>query len=273
MSYDTTSLEESSVAVVDVKTREHAVRSCYKQAAHGGSEEDELVQKHLPLVKQVVGRVAMTLPSHVDKEDLHSAGLIGLLNAIRHYDPTCGTAFETYARIRIRGAVFDELRRMHWVPRSVHDKANKIQEAMQELEQAKGAPPTDEEVAKALKITLKEYRQWLDDVRPATLVRLDAPCDEQNDGGLSYEEQIPDESQEDPGDLAARRDLIQLIVQRLGQMPDMQRKVLALYYLEDMRLREIAAAFKLTESRICQIHAEAILSLRAFLAKRDRRAA
>ena len=266
MSSDPIDLDGPSVAVLDVKTREHTVRSRYRKAACSATEEDELVHKHLPLVKQVVGRLAMNLPSHVDKEDLYSAGLIGLLDAIRNYDPACGSSLETYARIRIRGAVFDELRRMHWVPRSVHDKANKIQSTIQELEQAKGTPPTDIEVANALKISLNEYSRWLEECKPATFIHLDATCNNDDDG-FSYEQQIPDESQENPGDIATRRDLVELIARRLDQMPEMHRKVLALYYFEDLRLREIAAAFGLTESRICQIHSEAILSLRAFLAR------
>ncbi len=273
MSHDAIDLDGSSIAVLDVKTREHVVRSRYQNVTCTATEEDELVRKYLPLVKQVVGRLAMNMPSHVDKDGLHSAGLIGLLGAIRNYDPTCGSSLETYARIRIRGAVFDELRRMHWVPRSVHVKANKIQVTIQELEQAKGAPPADVEVAKALKIPLDEYHQWLEECKPATFIHLDATCDKNGDDGPSYEEQIPDESQESPDDIATRRDLIQFIARRLDQMPEMHRKVLALYYFEDLRLREIAAAFCLTESRICQIHSEAILSLRAFLAKGNHQAA
>src|SRR6267143_7211607 len=106
----------------------------------GSATEGELVQKYLPLVKNVVGRLAMTLPPHVDGEDLYSAGLGGLLNAIRNYDPKAGTSFETYARLRIRGSVFDELRRMDWVPRSVHTKARKVQATMQAIEQKQGRP-------------------------------------------------------------------------------------------------------------------------------------
>jgi RNA polymerase sigma factor FliA len=267
MNHDTIDLDGTSVAILDTKTREHTVRRRYQKAACGATEEDELVQKNLPLVKQVVGRLAMNLPSHVDKEDLHSAGLIGLLDAIRNYDPTCGSSLETYARIRIRGAVFDELRRMHWVPRSVHDKANKIQNAIQQLEHVHGTPPADTEVARALKISLHEYYQWLEECKPVTFIHLDATSDNSEDDGIPYEQQIPDESQENPGDIATRRDLVELVARRLDQMPEMHRKVLALYYFEDLRLREIAAAFGLTESRICQIHSEAMLSLRAFLAR------
>src|SRR6059036_871824 len=112
----------------------------------GSSTEAELVQKYIPLVRTVVARLAMTLPPHVDGEDLYSAGLGGLLNAVRQYDPTAGTAFETYARLRIRGAILDELRRMDWVPRSVHTKARKVQAVMNEIEQKKGRMATEQEM-------------------------------------------------------------------------------------------------------------------------------
>src|SRR5258707_5224528 len=140
----------------------------------GSPKEEELVQQYIPLVKSVVGRLAMTLPPHVDGEDLYSAGLGGLLSAIRQYDPTAGTAFETYARLRIRGSVFDELRRMDWVPRSVHTKARKVQAVMQTIEQRRGRAATDQEMAKALKISVAEYHQWQEEVKPATFLCLDA---------------------------------------------------------------------------------------------------
>ena len=140
----------------------------------GSTTEEQLVEKYIPLVRTVVGRLAMTLPPHVDGEDLYSAGLGGLLSAVRQYNPRAGTAFETYARLRIRGAVFDELRRMDWVPRSVHTKARKVQAVMQQIEQSKGRLATEEEMARALKITVDEYGHWLDEIRPATFVCLDA---------------------------------------------------------------------------------------------------
>src|SRR5690349_7357464 len=130
----------------------------------GSPTEEQLVEKYIPLVRTVVGRLAMTLPPHVDGEDLYSAGLGGLLSAVRQYNPRAGTAFETYARLRIRGAVFDELRRMDWVPRSVHTKARKVQAVMNQIEQAKGRAATQQEVAEALKIPLNEYQQWIDQI-------------------------------------------------------------------------------------------------------------
>jgi len=235
----------------------------------GSATEAELVEKHIPLVRAVAARVAMTLPPHVDGEDLYSAGLGGLLNAIRQYDPTAGTAFETYARLRIRGAILDELRRMDWVPRSVHTKTRKVQAVMQQLEQSKGRAATEGEVAKSLKISLSEYQAWLEEIRPATFVCLDAAFHSEFDDSLSQYESLPDQRQENPLDGAFRREVARLITERLQQLPEMQRKVLALYYFEDMRLREIAEAFGLTESRICQIHAQAISSIKNYLQKFD----
>lgn len=238
-------------------------------APAGGRPEGQLVEEYLPLVKAVVGRLAMALPSHVDADDLHSAGLVGLLNAVRNYDPNAGTSFETYARIRIRGAVFDELRKLDWVPRSVHSKARKIQFAMREIEQRHGRMPSDLEVARELNLPVAEYHRWLADVRPATFVCLDAAQSAEAEDGATNYESVADLSAESPEDGVNRRELADLIAARIQQLPEMQRKVLALYYFEDMRLREIAEAFGVTESRICQIHSQAILSIKSHLQRKD----
>jgi len=228
-----------------------------------------LVEKYVPLVKNVVGRLAMTLPPHVDGEDLYSAGLTGLLSAVRQYNPNAGTFFETYARLRIRGAVFDELRRMDWVPRSVHTKARRVQAVMNEIEQKKGRAATEQEMVAALKISIPEYRQWLEEIRPATFVCLDAAFNNDFEDSISQYESLADQRQEDPRDGTSRREVAKVIADRLQELPAMQRKVLALYYFEDMRLREIAEGFGLTESRTCQIHAQGILAIKSFLLKYD----
>lgn len=241
----------------------------HRRVRPGTVIESDLVDQYIPLVRNVVGRLAMTLPPHVDGEDLYSAGLQGLLNAIRNYNPSAGTSFETYARLRIRGAVFDELRRMDWVPRSVHAKARKMQRVMNDLEQSKGRVPTDAEMARGLKVSVKEYHDWLEETRPATFVCLDAAFNSEYDDTVSQHESLADPRQENPLDGAFRHELSELIAERLKQLPEIQRKVLALYYYEDLRLREIAEAFGLTESRICQIHAQAILAIKTYLRRFD----
>src|SRR5947208_15716137 len=129
------------------------IKSRYKNMKPGSLAEAAMVEEHLPLVKTVVGRLAMSLPPHVDPEDLYSSGLVGLLNAVRQFDPLAGSSFESYAKVRIRGAIFDELRRLDWIPRSVHEKARKVQHAYENLEQKLGRLPKEDEVAKHLELS------------------------------------------------------------------------------------------------------------------------
>lgn len=241
----------------------------YARTGPGSATENHLVAEYLPLVKTVVGRLAMTLPAHVDREDLHSAGLVGLLEAIRRYDPSCGASFETFARLRIRGAVLDELRRMDWTPRSVHRKAREVQEVMRRLEQQTGKVPTDAEMAKALKLSPQAYAELLEEIRPASYLCLDAVWNAENDGGVCPHDCFADDRQEDPGRKTADQELIRCIAERIQALPEVQRKVVALYYFEGLRLKEIAAAFGVTESRVSQIHTQAVLAIRAALLKRD----
>ncbi len=269
MHNDPVSTMEPASAASERQTNPRELWQRYHQAKPDGAVEGELIEQYLPLVKTVVGRIAMTLPAHVDLQDLYSAGTVGLLNALRNFDATNGASFETYARIRIRGAVIDELRRMDWVPRLVRDKARKVQAVMQELEQSKGGLPTEADMARALKLSIPDYQDLLDEIKPALFICLDAaPAGDEGDGASPYES-IPDPSQENPEESVSQRELTALIVQRVQQLPDIQRKVLALYYFEDLRLREIAQAFGLTESRICQIHAQAILAIKTYLQKHE----
>ena len=227
--------------------------------------ESALVERYLPLVRYAVGRLAMTLPDHVDRDDLHSAGLIGLLQSLRNYDPASGTSFESYARLRIRGAMLDELRRMDWVPRTIHEKSRKIQDVMGQLEQRLGRAPTDAEMAAAMKLSPDDYAELLDEIRPAQFICLDSVCTSDGEETGSLYEVVPDANQEGPREQASRAELKRVIFERLKDLPEIQRKVLALYYGEDLHLREIAEVFGLTESRICQIHSQAILSIRSYL--------
>jgi RNA polymerase sigma factor FliA len=227
--------------------------------------ENALVAKYLPLVSSAVARLAMTLPEHVDRDDLHSVGLVGLLQSLRNFDPACGNSFETYARMRVRGAMLDELRRMDWMPRSIHEKARKLQNAMLQMEQQLGKSPTDAQMARTLKISVPDYLQLLDEIRPASFVCLDSLNSSDDSDGGSLHEIIGNEDAENPVEQTSQQELKQVIFERLKELPLIQRKVLALYYVEDMHLREIAEAFNLTESRICQIHTQAILTIRAYV--------
>jgi RNA polymerase sigma factor for flagellar operon FliA len=242
----------------------------YARAGHGSACEEEIVQRYLPLVKTVVGRLAMNLPNHAATEDLYSAGLVGLLSAIRRFNPRAGVSFETYARVRIRGSVFDELRKLDWVPRSVHEKARMVEETMRRLEQKKRRIPTELEMAKELKLSLSEYEELLGEIKPATFVCLDSVRSAEQEGEATQHEAVADPSQPDPGHRVANRELAALVVRRLSHLPEPQRKVLALYYFEGLRLREIAEAFGVTESRISQIHSQAVIAIRAYLRRYEK---
>lgn len=267
MSTTTSECMENVIPSTSNSLNQRELQKRYKQSKPGSATEGEMVKQYLPLVKTMVGRIAMTLPPHVDMQDLYSAGLIGLLNAIRNFDPKNRSSFEAYARVRIRGSILDELRRLDWIPRSVHSKARKVQVVIHELEQKLGRVPTETEMAKQLKIAPSEYQQLLDEIRPATFICLDSVQNQENEEGPCHYDTIADQSQESPVEGASRRELTRLIAERLEQLPEVQRKVLALYYFEGLRLREIAAAFGLTESRICQIHAQAIMAIKSFLNK------
>jgi RNA polymerase sigma factor FliA len=259
---------EVAPARAEGSSPQHELWQRYHSTSDPGTE-NTLVEGYLPLVRTVVGRVAMTLPAHVCAEDLYSAGLVGLLQAVRSFSPDGGASFETFARFRIRGAVLDELRRLDWVPRLVHDKARKIQNAINELEQRLDRPPEEAEVAAALGLGLEEYQDWLQEVRPIAFVCLDAAPHADSPDSVTQHDSIPDDSQEDPCDYASRSELKDLIAQRIRQLPPVQQKVLALYYFEDLRLREIAEAFGLTESRISQIHSQAILAIRSHIERQE----
>lgn len=261
-------MKTDNIELVETKTTQPTPKelwNLYNKSRNNPEIEEKLVKNYLHLVKGAVGRIAITLPDFISYDDLYSAGLVGLLQAIRNYDPSGGSSFENYAKARIRGAILDELRKMDWVPRSVHSKARKVQEAINQIESKKGGLASEEEIAKALNLTTAEYEQLLAEIRPVTFICLDAVNEAEEVNGGSFHDSIADQSVEPPDVKVQKREFAMLIAQRIEQLPVIQRKVLAMYYFENMRLKEIAEAFGLTESRICQMHTQAILAIRAYL--------
>lgn len=228
-------------------------------------EKEAMLERNLPLVRRVVDRMRIFLPSALDVNDLYSVGFHGLINAVQKYDPSQGTPFAGFATIHIRGAVRDELRRMDWTPRSIRDKARKVREALERVEQRLGRPGTEGEVAAELEIAIDDYWALLDEIRPVSFVPLDDDSSGEGGGEGLFHEKIPDESQTGARELLERNELHRLIVDQINKMPELPRKVLAMYYFEELRLSEIAAVFGLTEGRISQIHTQSVLSLRIFL--------
>jgi len=235
------------------------------QSAGGTVDEKELLERYLPLVRNVVDRLKLTLPAHVDADDLYSVGVTGLIAAVRRFNPEQQHTFAAYASTRVRGAVLDELRRLDWFPRRARAKARKIKAAITTLEQSLGRPPTDDEIRTLLCLSVKEYSHWLVEVRPISFVAIDDNGATEEAGGTSRHEMIADEQAVPVHTSMENEEMGALMALKIQELPDIQRRVLAMYYHENMRLGEIAAVFNLTESRICQIHARALLGLRAQL--------
>jgi len=241
-------------------------RSTYRVNTPVGEEtQEELLKLYLPIVKSIVARIKINLPPHIEEADLNSVGLQGLIAALRKYDPLQKKSFGSYAAMRIRGAILDELRRMDWMPRNARTNFKKLRKVVEELEQKLGRPATETEVRTEMNLSEKEYQALMREVRPISFLPLDhcTSADESEETNLY--EIIPDDSLVAVTDKMEKDELIRLVAERIQQLPEVPRKVLAMYYYEDMRLAEIAAVFGLTESRICQIHSQAVISLRNYL--------
>lgn len=227
--------------------------------------EHAFLLRHLQLVKTTVNRMRLTLPASLDADDLYSAGVTGLMSAAQKFDPAQSATFPAFATMHIRGAVLDELRRMDTMTRGCRDKAKNLGETIARIEQREGRPATEDEVCAELSISPDEYAELLDEVRPASFVPIDGEAYSEDSDSISLHEILGDENQTTGRDELEKKELIELVVERMRELPDMPKKILAMYYFENMRLSEIAAAFGVSEGRISQIHTQTVLSLRTFV--------
>jgi RNA polymerase sigma factor for flagellar operon FliA len=177
--------------------------------------------------------------------------------------------FSAFATLHIRGAVQDELRRMDWMPRTIRDKAKKYSESLGALEQRLGRAPSDDEIRKDLTLSATEYESLMDEIKPASFLPLDGAAYNEDSDTVALHDIIPDDTQTTGRDELQKKELVKLVLTRLQALPDMQKKVLAMYYFEEMRLAEIAEVFGVTEGRISQIHTQAVLGLRAFMKRQE----
>ena len=229
-------------------------------------KRDKLIMKYAPLVKNIIGRIAMRLPDHVNKDALINAGIMGLMSALEKFDETRNVRFETYAGFRIRGAALDELRSIDVVSRSVRSKETRLEDAFETLWKKFGRHPTDEEVSEYLGISLEEYYRFLDKARGVCILSSnDLPPDYCEK--YSRDDVLEKMDQNNPFSLLARSELRETLKNAIDSLPDKERLVLSLYYYEELTLKEIGLTMDLTESRICQIHSQAILRLRGGLKK------
>lgn len=245
------------------------VLKVYQRVSVKEFSEEDLIAKYTPMVLKLAHRIAPITRSVVDIEDLKSVAYFALVQCARSFDPEIGVAFEVYCRPRIRGAILDEIRKNSSFTRSAYAKWKNMEKAIQEQEEKLGRPPTEVEMAAALGISVSEYRDLLDELRLVAYVSLDELSERETESGDYTPYQLEDLHQTDPAHQTGVRDLQQLIRERILQMTPQQKKILTLYYYEGLRFKDIAALLKVSESRICQIHTEAVLSLRAFLDREE----
>jgi RNA polymerase sigma factor for flagellar operon FliA len=237
-----------------------------KPAFKDPAEREALIAKYAPLVKTIAGRLAIRLPRHVSKDDLCSAGVIGLLDAVDKFDVDKGVDFKSYAEFRIRGAMLDELRSMDWVPRSVRKNARRLEEAYAKVEKEKKRPAEDEEVAGEMGLALEDYYRLLDEVRGVSIISDDELCNVIPGVELNNIWQTNyTKTENNPGESLDLTEVKEIIARAVDRLPKNEKTVVALYYYEELTMKEIGGIMGYTESRVSQLHTKAAMRLRGSL--------
>lgn len=226
------------------------------------SAREELILKYLPLVKQLAARLAVRLPPWVSQEDLESAGIFGLMSAIDRFDPNHGTEFEAYAYLRVRGAMLDEIRRLTWLPRSLWQRMQEVNQVREELEKKSGERPSDEELARILGVTAEELAKVTSYFQAVCPVSLEEVINASNGNNLCWGDLVEDPLSPDPLELLCQVDDQSVLEEAIASLDEKLKLVLALYYQEGLTLKEIGRVLNVSESRVCQLHAKAIKKLR-----------
>jgi RNA polymerase sigma factor for flagellar operon FliA len=235
------------------KTRNPALREAF-------------IKQYAPLVKYVAGKVAMGMPSNVEFDDLVGFGVFGLIDAIDKFDPEKNVKFKTYAVTRIRGAIFDELRQIDWVPRSVRQKTREIESTISSLEAQLGRTASDQEIAGALGMNEDEYLKTIQKISGTSILSLnDVWFSGDEKDRVSIVDSIESPSSLNPDVMVEKEVMRQVIITAINELPDKEKKILILYYYEDLTLKDIGRVLEVTESRVSQLHTKAILHLRSKL--------
>ena len=231
-------------------------------------DRNQLIEEYIPLVKYLAHRIGLKLPSHVEMDDLVNSGIIGLIDAVEKYDPDRGIKFKTYAEIRIRGSIFDSLRSLDWVPRSVRKQKKMVEESYTQLGQKFGRHATDEEMSQNLGMALSDFYRLMDKLKVVTLGRfielnpIDQQSDEPCDPSIAF---IADDSSDDPYHCFQKQELTVILANSIRRLPTKERYVVSLYYFDELTMKEIGSILSVTESRVSQLHTKAMLRLRETL--------
>lgn len=223
---------------------------------------EQIIIEYVPLVKLVAGRLAIYLGSNVEYDDLVSYGIFGLIDAIDKFDYGKGIKFETYASLRIRGAILDQIRKMDWIPRSVRQKQKAIDNAIKKLEMEHGSNYSDEDIAKELGISSDEYVSWVGQTNVTNMASLDDFLDQGNDvkssNNMTY-------MRIEPEHVAEEKELKKILAEALSALTEKEKKVVMLYYYEELTLKEISRVMEVSESRVSQLHSKALKKMKGYL--------
>jgi RNA polymerase sigma factor FliA len=230
------------------------------------NQKEELIKEYAPLIKFVAQKIAVRLPPNIELDDLISAGSIGLMDAIDKWDPTRDNKFKTYAEFRIRGSILDELRAQDWIPRSVRDKAKALDRTISALENELGRYPTEEEISAKLNMPIGEFHELVNQVRPVSLLSIDDQPTFSDSDKKSIANLLEGAKSGNPFNQLNVKVVKDVVAKAIEELPERQRLVLSLYYFEDLNLKEIGQVLRVTESRVSQLHAQAVTRLRAKLA-------
>lgn len=231
----------------------------------GQEVKDEIVVEYAPLVKYIAQKIASRLPANIELDDLISCGVIGLMDAIEKFDPTRDNKFKTYAEFRIRGAILDELRSQDWVPRSVREKAKQLERAYAKIEKELGRPATDEEMCEELSCSMDEFHELINKSKSVSLLSIDDTQSMGRGDRKSLVQLMESSRSANPFAAVNYKKSQERIKEGIKSLPEKQRLVLSLYYFEDLNLKEIGQVLDVTESRVSQLHTQAIMKLKAKL--------
>ena len=249
------------------QTRAAEIKSARSEDMAGARftpEEERIMVEHLPIVRYIARRIHERLPQHVEMEELVSAGVLGLMDAFQKFDPAKKVQFRSYAQFRIRGAILDSLRTLDWSPRDLRRKGRAIEQAMRALTARIGRTPSEQEVAAELQMDLGDYQQLLGELKGLEIGTLHLERSE--DSGEEELAYVPNRPEDDPLFRCLQGEMKQRLAEAIGDLPERERLVMALYYYEEMTMKEIGLTLGVVESRVSQIHASAVLHLRTMLA-------
>lgn len=244
---------------MDTKLSEQESESLWQEyrKTHAKELRDRLVENYLPLVNIIAGRIAISLPAHIDRDDLISSGFFGLLDAVERYDLKRQNKFETYAGVRIRGAMLDYLRSKDWLPVSIRQKIRSYEKCVSELEGSLGRSATDEEIADAMGLSVEDFGKVVTQMSAATVIPLDDYMRAETTMNA-----VPS-----PQETIEKQERQEMLAKAIDRLPERERQVVALYYHEELTMKEISLVLNISEARVCQLHTKAIFRLRGFLAR------